>query len=326
MSEDKEATLLDIRNLKTYLYTHAGVVRAVDDVNLSARKGEAVGLVGESGCGKTMTALSVMRLLPSYARIASGKICFDGINLVELTQSEMMGIRGGGISMVFQDPLTFLNPVLPVGRQIGETIRRHIGGPREEIEEKVVNLLEKVGVASPQTVKDYFPHQMSGGMRQRVLIAIALSCNPSLIIADEPTTALDVTVQAQILLLLRNLMEELKVSIVLITHDLGIVAEICDRVYVMYAGKIVEHGDVYSVLENSQHPYTLGLMESVLSIDEFRKDLSTIEGVVPSLISPPQGCSFHPRCPYALSMCSEREPRLVDVGRGHCASCLLFES
>jgi oligopeptide/dipeptide ABC transporter ATP-binding protein len=315
-------TLLDADELKTYLFTSAGVVKAVDGVSLKIRRGESVGLVGESGCGKTMTALSFLRLLPIPGKIVGGRILFDGLDLAALPESQMREIRGSRISMVFQDPMTFLNPVLTAERQIGETIKRHQMVSDSEVEEKVVTLLEKVGIANPRATKDYYPHQLSGGMRQRILIATAISCNPSLLIADEPTTALDVTVQAQILELLRTLVNELNASLLLITHDLGVVAEICDSVYVMYAGKIVEHGDVYSVFEEPKHPYTVGLLKSVLSIDEFKKDLSTIEGVVPNLINPPSGCRFHPRCPHVMNICRNKEPKL-DSGE-HQVSCFLY--
>jgi oligopeptide/dipeptide ABC transporter ATP-binding protein len=316
--------LLAMEGLRTHLYTSAGIVRAVDDVSLEIRRGQSVGLVGESGCGKTMTALSIMRLLPTPAKIVEGRVFLEGVDLATLAEDQMRDVRGARISMVFQDPMTFLDPVMMAGRQIAETIKRHQKASDSEIEEKVVTLLGKVGIPSPSTVKNYYPHQLSGGMRQRILIAMAISCNPSLLIADEPTTALDVTVQAQILILIRNLVKELNASLLLITHDLGLVAEICDTVYVMYAGKIVEYGDVYSVLEAPRHPYSVGLLKSVLSIDEFKKELSTIEGVVPNLVNPPSGCRFHPRCPHAMEICHKKEPPRLDPSEKQGVSCFLF--
>ncbi|HXG52546.1 MAG TPA: ABC transporter ATP-binding protein [candidate division Zixibacteria bacterium] len=315
-----ENVLLEVKGLKTYLRTSLGLVRAVDGVDLCISKGEAVGLVGESGCGKTMTAHSLLKLVPSPPGfIEEGEIRFRGRDLLRLDEREMREVRGREISMVFQDPMTYLNPVMKVGRQIAEAI----AAPAPE--QSVLKLLESVGIADPPKVAQQYPHELSGGMRQRVLIAIAVANAPSLLIADEPTTALDVTVQAQILDLVKTIKAEKGTSLLLITHDLGIVAEICDRIYVMYAGKIVESGDVFSIFEEPLHPYTQGLLRSSLSIAEFREKLETIEGAVPNLLDPPAGCRFHPRCPAAMSVCREKEPSPVQEKPGRQVSCWLYE-
>jgi oligopeptide/dipeptide ABC transporter ATP-binding protein len=319
------ASLLSIQNLKTYFYTSYGVVKAVDGVSLNVRKGEAVGVVGESGSGKSVTALSVMRLIPSPpAKIIDGKILYKGNDILGLSEKEMISIRGKEISMVFQDPLTFLNPVLRIEDQIAEAITMHQGKSKAEAKEEVIKVMERVHIPSPLEVARSYPHQLSGGMRQRVLIAIAISCNPSILIADEPTTALDVTIQAQIIELIKELRHELDTSMILITHDLGIVAEVCDRVYVMYAGHVVEQADIYPIFEDPKHPYTQGLLKSALSIDQFSKELYTLEGSVPSLVNTPSGCLFHPRCPYVKEICREKIPILAERSEGHSVACWLY--
>lgn len=317
--------LLSVENLRTHFFTPEGIVRAVDGVSLRIFDRQPVALVGESGCGKSMTALSIMGLVPRPpGQIVAGKILLRKRNLLELTDDQMSGIRGKEISMVFQDPMTFLNPVIRIGDQIAEAVVRHQKVDKREARERVIELLDKVRIPDAKRAHDYYPHQLSGGMRQRVLIAMALSCRPSLLIADEPTTALDVTIQSQILGLISSAVRDLGTSLLLITHDLGIVASLVEVVYVMYVGKIVEHGDLYSVYEEPAHPYTQGLLKSVLSIDEFKKDLVTIGGIVPDALNPPRGCPFHPRCPKAMDICREREPNEVEVKLGHFVSCWLY--
>lgn len=318
--------LLAVEGLKTYFYTSRGIVKAVDGVNLRIDKGETVGLVGESGCGKTVAALSIMQLVPTPpGRIIGGKVLFNGENLLALPEKEFRRrFRGKRISMVFQDPMTFLNPIMKIKDQIAETISLHQHGSVEDPREKAVELLRTVQIARSETIAECYPIELSGGMRQRVLIAIAISCNPDLLIADEPTTALDVTVQAQVLDLLKGVVENSGTSMLLITHDLGIVAETCDKVYVMYAGKIVEYGDVFQIFENNKHPYTQGLLKSTLSIDRFEKVLVTLDGTVPNLIDPPQGCNFHPRCFHAKAICREKESELKEIEKGHMVSCWLY--
>ncbi|MFO7171463.1 MAG: ABC transporter ATP-binding protein [Bacillota bacterium] len=314
--------LVEIRNLRTYFYTEDGVMPAVDGVSLYIRRGETLGVVGESGCGKSVTSLSIMRLIPSPpGKIVEGEILFEGRDLLKLPEPEMRKIRGNEISMIFQEPMTSLNPVFTVGDQIAEAIMLHQGLNYKEAMAKAVEMLRLVGIPAPEKrVKDY-PHQMSGGMRQRVMIAMALSCNPKLLIADEPTTALDVTIQAQILDLMRKLKKELGMAIMLITHDLGVVAEMCERVVVMYAGKVVEEADVVSLFKQPLHPYTEGLLQSIPRLDEDRERLHVIEGVVPNPLNMPQGCRFHPRCPYAIDKCREVEPPLEPVGDGRFVAC-----
>jgi len=323
MNESAVDVLLQVENLRTYFHTSYGVVRAVDGVDISVPHRKAVGIVGESGCGKSATALSILRLIPDPpGRIEEGHVMYKGNNLLKLDEKEMRRVRGGEISIVFQDPLTFLNPVYKVGFQIGENIQEHNPEIKKaNITTEVVDILRKVGIPSPSDVVDYYPHQLSGGMRQRVLIAMALACNPSLVIMDEPTTALDVTIQRQILELIKGIMSSLNMSLLLITHDLGIIAEICDMVYVMYAGKIVEHADVFTIFERPAHPYTVGLLESALSIDEFKKELTTLKGSVPDLIDPPLGCKFHPRCEKAKDVCRKEEPPLIEKEPGHEVHC-----
>jgi oligopeptide/dipeptide ABC transporter ATP-binding protein len=300
-------------------------VKAVDGVTLKVNKEESVALVGESGCGKTITARSIMRLVPPPGKTIEGRVLFKGKNLLELSEDKMRKIRGKEISMVFQDPMSFLNPVMKIKDQIAETIRLHQQFDKKEARKKAVEVLDAVLIASPSKVAEYYPHQLSGGMRQRVIIAIAVSCNPSLLIADEPTSALDVTVQAQVLDLIKHLTENLGTALLLVTHDLGIVADVCDTVYVMYAGKIVEHANVFSVFEKPTHPYTKGLLESVISIDEFKKTLVSIDGAVPDLVDLPSGCRFRTRCKqYNPKVCSKEEPPFVEVEKDHAVSCWLY--
>ena len=313
--------LLKVDDLKTYFYTSYGTVKAVDGVSLTVDTGEAVGVVGESGCGKSMTAFTIVRLIPIPGKIVSGRVLFRSTDLLKLDESEMRSIRGKEISMVFQDPATYLNPVFTIGDQIGEIMAAH-GRDRKESMAEALGILRKVGMPSPENSLRSYPHELSGGMRQRAMIAMALSCNPSLLILDEPTTALDVTVQAQILRLVRQMMEDLHITTILITHDLGIVAELCDRIYVMYAGRIVEHGPALDIFDDPQHPYTSGLLKSALTIDEFRKEIVTIPGEVPDLVNPPSGCRFHPRCRFGKDACrKEPPPPQVKVKENHLVAC-----
>lgn len=315
-------TLLEVRDLKTYFYTEDGTVPAVDGVNFSLDKGETIGIVGESGCGKSVTSLSVMRLIPTPpGKIVGGDIVFEGENILEKSEVEMRHIRGNEISMIFQEPMTSLNPVFTIGDQIMEAIVLHQGAGKREARSKAIDMLKLVGISSPERRIDEYPHQMSGGMRQRVMIAMALSCNPKLLIADEPTTALDVTIQAQILDLMLKLKENFGTAIMLITHDLGVIAETVEKVAVMYAGKIVESADVVSIFKAPAHPYTAGLLGCIPKVNEDREKLQVIEGVVPNPFSMPSGCRFHPRCGQVKDICMEREPHLVDIEDGHQVSC-----
>ncbi|HMK84216.1 MAG TPA: ABC transporter ATP-binding protein [Candidatus Bathyarchaeia archaeon] len=319
-SVKKGRPTLHVDDLHTWFYLRAGILKAVDGVTIEVGEREAVGLVGESGCGKSVTAFSVMGLVPVPGKIADGSISFGDRCISTLSDEEMSKIRGRDISMIFQDPMTYLNPVFNVERQIMETILLHQPVSEQEARRRTVELLRSTGIPEAEKVAKYYPHQLSGGMRQRVLIAMAIACNPALIIADEPTTALDVTVQAQILRLIKRMKEELKTSLLLITHDLGIVAHMCDRVYVMYAGKIVEHGDVWQIFKHARHPYTRGLLECVLSIDEFKKEVRTIDGSVPNLIHPPSGCRFRTRCAFATAECCN-DPSLTQIEEGHYLAC-----
>lgn len=314
--------LLDVRSLKTYFHTPRGVLKAVDGVKMKVGRKETVGLLGESGCGKSTLAFSIINLVQPPGRIVDGEILFKGTDLVKLTEDQMRKVRGKDISMIFQDPASYLNPVMKVGDQIREVLLSHQGDSKTTAEKKVNEIVETVSLR-PEVTKCY-PHELSGGMQQRIIIAMALACKPSFIIADEPTTALDVTVQAQILDLLAELKQITESSLLLVTHDLGAIAEICDRVYVMYGGKIVEHADARTLFKNPSHPYTAGLLRSVLSIDEFKETLVVIDGVVPDLINPPSGCRFHPRCPQAKGVCHEVNPTEVEIGAGHAVSCLLY--
>ncbi len=320
--------LLEIDNLQTHSFTPAGVVHAVDGVSYDLRNGETLGVVGESGCGKSVTALSILRLIANPpGRIVGGAIRFEGTNLLDLTETQMESVRGNDISMIFQEPMTSLNPLLTVGRQISEAIVLHQGLSRRDALEKSIEMLRRVHIPEAETRVHAYPHQMSGGMRQRVMIAMALSCNPKVLIADEPTTALDVTIQAQILDLMRELQDTLGTAIILITHDMGVVAETADRVVVMYAGRKVEEAGVDDLFEQPGHPYTLGLLGSIPHVDVAarsgvrRARLNEIKGMVPSLFSLPQGCSFAPRCGLATDACRAAYPPLLQHRPGHWIAC-----
>ena len=315
-------SLLELQGLKTYFKTRVGDVRAVDGVDLTIWPGETVGLVGESGSGKSVTARSIMRLVPTPpGRYAGGKILFKGQDLLALSEAEMSDLRGGRISMIFQDPMTFLNPVYTAGEQVAEAIRRHQGKSRREARAMTIELFKTVGIPNAERRYDAYPHHLSGGLRQRVMIAIALSSRPELLIADEPTTALDVTIQAQILDLLRNLQHELGMSILLITHDLGVVAEMCDSVAVMYAGRIVEQAPVQTLFEDTEHPYTIGLMNAIPRADLAHIAPKPIDGFPPDMARPPAGCRFHPRCLYRQPICVEQDPPLLPLTPDHRSAC-----
>jgi peptide/nickel transport system ATP-binding protein len=326
--------LLEVRDLETRFYTEEGVVKAVDGISYEIESGERFGVVGESGAGKSVTSLSIMRLIDDPGRIEGGEILFKGENLLEASEQRLQEIRGGEIAMIFQDPQTALNPVYTVGEQIAEAIRKHMDIPEEAVKDRAIEMLREVGIPDPEDRYSDYPHQFSGGMQQRAVIAIALSCDPDLIIADEPTTALDVTIEAQILELLKELSDEFDVAIQLITHDLGVVAEMCDRVMVMYAGKPVETAPVEDLYYEPKHPYTVGLMGSIPRIGANDERLDTIPGTMPDLVQLPPGCSFHPRCPYAEEVCTEKEPELYEVDTGtpiqgppgdtHSAACLEY--
>ena len=317
--------LINIEDLSTHYTTLGGVVRAVDNVSLKIHKGEAVALVGESGSGKSTIAFSMMRLISSPGRIINGKVALNGRDILSLSKSEMTRVRGDEMGMIFQEPLTFLNPLIRVGEQIAEAIRIHQKAIPSEAKEKAVEALRLVQLPNPETIANYYPHQLSGGMRQRVLIAIAISCRPHLLIADEPTTALDVTIQAQIMQLLHKLCKELDTALLLITHDLGLVAEYCDRVYVMYAGQIVEEADIFKLFKSPKHPYTAALLSCALMFDRRTEEFKTINGRPPGRDQLPTGCRFHPRCSQAISSCQSTVPSMVKLENGGQARCLLFE-
>ena len=325
MSETKMQSnqLLDIKNLTIHYETDDGVVHAVNDLSLSLNSGETVGLIGETGAGKTTTALGIMRIVPNPpGKIVSGEIFLGEEDLLKKTESEMRAVRGKRISMIFQDPMTSLNPIIPVRDQIAEVILLHEKLTAAEANKKAEEMLLKVGIL-PDRANDY-PHQFSGGMRQRVVIAIALACNPELLIADEPTTALDVTIQAQVLELMKNLKTEFNTSMIMITHDLGIVAEICDKVAIMYAGTPVEQADKYELFTNPQHPYTIGLFNSIPDIDKDESSLKPIKGTMPDHTDLPEGCPFYPRCDEAIPECEETMPENVEISEGHFVKCLKF--
>ncbi len=314
--------LLTIENLKIYFNMLIGTVKAVDDVSFSINRGETLGVVGESGCGKSVTAMSLLQLIPMPpGELVSGHAFFEDKDLLHLSAKEIRNICGNRISMIFQEPMTSLNPVFTIGNQMCESIQLHQGADKKEAKEKAVEMLELVGI--PEAVRriDEYPHQLSGGMRQRVMIAMALSCNPALLIADEPTTALDVTIQAQILELMSDLKKQINMSIMMITHDLGVIAETADRVIVMYCGKIVEEAEVNSLFENPSHPYTRQLIASLPRLDAEPKRLQEIPGIVPTLHNPPEGCAFHPRCSVARPSCKLRSPELVEIKPGHLVAC-----
>ncbi len=315
-------SLLEVDQLQVHLFTNRGIVRAVDGISFSLEAGRSLGIVGESGCGKTMTALALMRLIPvPPARIVGGSIRFDGEDVVAMDDARLRALRGNKIAMIYQDPMTTLNPVLTVGEQIAESVRLHRGDGRNAAFLRAVEMLKLVGIPDPDRVARAYPHQLSGGMRQRAVIAMALACDPKLLIADEPTTALDVTIQAQILELLRRLRDDLGTGIILITHDLGVIADLVDEVVVMYAGKLVEHAPVRQLFAAPQHPYTRGLLRSVPSLDMRERRLKTIDGTVPPAHAMPEGCRFNPRCALVMDTCREKEPPLVAVGNGTLAAC-----
>lgn len=320
--------LLRVKDLHTYFYTHEGVVKAVDGVDFSMHRGETLGLVGESGCGKTVTALSILRLIQEPpGRIVKGQILFEDQNLIKLSKKQMRQIRGNRISMIFQEPMTSLDPVFCIGDQIAESIRLHQEVSSREAMDRAVEMLRKVAIPDPEKRVKEYPHQFSGGMRQRVMIAIALSCDPEILIADEPTTALDVTIQAQILNLINKLKHDLGTSVLLITHDLGVIAEMVQSVAVMYAGRIVEHADVVELFDNPKHPYTLGLIDSIPRVDvpvAGDKMLKTIPGVVPSLLDMPERCPFRERCSQPFDVCSRKMPTLFNVASNHLVRCWLY--
>ena len=316
------AKLLEVTDLATYFYTPEGVVKAVDGITYDLEEGEILGLVGESGCGKSVSALSIMRLIQRPGRNVAGQVQFNGQDLLALTDSEMRRIRGKDIAMIFQEPMTSLNPVLTIGRQLTEALQLHLQMNKNAAEERAGELLTMVGIPEGAGRLHDYPHQFSGGMRQRVMIAMGLSCNPKLLIADEPTTALDVTIQAQILELIQRMGTELGIAVLIITHNLGVVARYADRVNVMYAGKIIERGTAREIYGNPRHPYTLGLLNSVPRLDEPRKtQLEPIEGLPPDLIGLPAGCAFRPRCKYAIDRCAVEIPPLREVSEGHTAAC-----
>ena len=325
--EPNGGVLLEIKGLKTYFFSDEGVSRAVDGVDLRLHRGETLGIVGESGCGKSVTALSIMRLIPEPpGRITAGEILLDGQNLLELPADRMRRIRGNRISMIFQEPMTSLNPVYTIGNQIAEAVRLHQKLSPQDALNRSLDMLKLVGIPAPERRLHEFPHQLSGGMRQRAMIAMALACNPALLIADEPTTALDVTIQAQILDLMGDLKAHLSTAIILITHDLGVIAESAARVAVMYAGKVVEEADVIRIFETPRHPYTVGLLQSIPRIDrrQARKvRLKEIKGIVPIPSRLPTGCAFHPRCPEAMEICPREAPHLKTVADGHQVRCWL---
>ena len=314
--------ILEINNLKTYFYTDEGEAKAVDDVSFHVNRKETLGIVGESGCGKSVSCLSVLRLIPEPpGKIVGGEITFSGKSLLELPMDEMRRIRGNDIAMIFQEPMTSLNPVFTVGNQIMEAVILHQKVGKVEAKERAIEMLRLVGIPSPEQRVDEYPHQLSGGMRQRVMIAMALSCNPKILIADEPSTALDVTIQAQILDLINDLKENLDMSVIMITHDLGVIAEVAQRVIVMYAGKIVEEADVRTIFKNPQHPYTVGLIKSIPVLNQKIERLSVIKGTVPNPTEFPSGCRFHDRCPIADERCKMELPPMETVSENHFVAC-----
>jgi oligopeptide/dipeptide ABC transporter ATP-binding protein len=317
--------LLQVDDLRVQIASRRGIVRAVDGVSLEVEAGEAVGLVGESGSGKSMTLRAILGVLPPEATVTSGRVMLDGVDLVELPKAQLNKIRGTKIAMIFQEPMSALNPVMRVGHQIAEGPQVHLGMNRAQSAERAIELMRKVGIPDPERRFRSYPHEFSGGMRQRVMIAIALSCEPELILCDEPTTALDVTIQDQILRLLARLCRESGTSLVFVTHDLPVVAQVCQRLAVMYAGEIVERGSVQEVLTKPCHPYTLGLVRSAPDVDHVRSSLIPIPGTPPSLVHPPSGCRFHPRCKFAEEDCTVTEPRLRMIDAERATACLHFE-
>ena len=314
--------VLEVKNLKTYFYTDEGEIPAVDGMDFSLERGETLAIVGESGCGKSVTSLSILRLIATPpGKIVDGEILYNGRDLLKLSEKEMRSVRGNDISMIFQEPMTSLNPVFTVGKQIMESLIYHQNMTKEQARERAIEMLRLVDIPNPEKCINNYPHNLSGGMRQRVMIAMALACNPKVLIADEPTTALDVTIQAQILKLMAELQKKTETGIILITHDLGIVAQIARNVMVMYAGEAVEYADVRSIFKDPRHPYTIGLLKSIPSIHETQDELYTIKGMVPSPKNLPKGCLFAPRCEYATERCLQERPPLVDIGEGRKLRC-----
>ncbi|WPK13000.1 ABC transporter ATP-binding protein [Lysinibacillus louembei] len=321
----EQQKVLEVKNLKTHFFTKEGVSKAVDGVSFYLNKGETIGVVGESGCGKSMTSLSILNLIPSPpGKIVDGEILLHGKNIVGLSQEELRKIRGKKISMIFQEPMTSLNPVLTVGEQIAETIRLHEKLPRKQAWDKAVEMLRIVGIPSPEKRAKQEPYQLSGGMRQRVMIAMALACSPDVLIADEPTTALDVTIQAQILEILKDLQQKMGMSIIFITHDLGVVSEMCDKVAVMYAGQVIEEGVTEQLFDEPLHPYTRGLIDSLPKLYEEQDELQTIEGSVPSPYHYPEGCRYADRCPFARELCRAAQPELIEMAEGRKVRCYQY--
>ncbi len=320
--QDNHKSLLSICNLVTTFDTEDGKITPVDNINLEIKPGKTLGVVGESGCGKSITALSIMRLIPApNGNITKGEILFNGRDLLKLDKKEMHSIRGKQIGMIFQEPMTALNPVYTVGEQIAETLRFHLNISPQQAIEKSIQLLEQVGIPSPEDRVNEYPHMLSGGMRQRVMIAMALSCKPELLIADEPTTALDVTIQAQILSIMKEMQKKINMSILFITHDLGVVAEMCDEVVVMYTGQIIEKADIKTIFKNPRHPYTIGLLRSIPRLETHGNHLDTIKGIVPSLLDLPKGCTFAGRCEFCKSDCLENKPTLKQTTQGSWVAC-----
>ncbi|MBK7317575.1 MAG: ABC transporter ATP-binding protein [Anaerolineales bacterium] len=330
MTKTDQKPLLEVRNLKTYFYTEDGVVSAVDGISFEVYPGEVLGIVGESGCGKSVTSLSIMRLIAPPGKITEGEILLDGKNLLSLSEDEMTKMRGNKISMIFQQPQTALNPVFKVDNQIAEVLNIHKSLGKEAGKKRAVELLKMVGIPDAERRAEAYPHELSGGMAQRVMIAMALACVPELLIADEPTTALDVTIQAQILDLMRDLRTKMGTSVILITHDLGVVAEMAERVAVMYAGEIVEQAEVNSLFEQPLHPYTQGLIGSIPILGQIKERLDVIPGSVPNLVNLPAGCRFAPRCTarekFGLKICTETKPELTDSAPGHKVRCWLYQN
>lgn len=317
--------LLKVKDLKTYFYTRDGIVKSVDGVDFSVEKGKILGIVGESGCGKSVTSLSILQLIDSPpGKIVEGEIIFENEDLLDYTEEQMRKIRGNKISMIFQEPMTSLNPVFTVGVQIEEAIINHQGLSKQDARKKAIEMLKLVKIPGAEDIINQYPHKLSGGMRQRIMIAMALSCNPKLLIADEPTTALDVTIQAQVLELIKELKNKLDTGVMLITHDLGVIADMADSIIVMYAGKVVEDGSPIDIFKNSKHPYTVGLMKSKPNILNKLDKLYSIKGSVPNPLNRPRGCAFHPRCEKKLPICLEKEPELIEVSKNHKVRCWLY--
>ncbi|MCX7920764.1 MAG: ABC transporter ATP-binding protein [Clostridia bacterium] len=316
--------ILEVKNLKTIFHTYAGQISALNNISFSIGQGEAVGIVGESGSGKSVTMLSIIKLLSENGRIIEGQITFNGKDIRNAGEKEMQNIRGNDIGMIFQDPMTSLNPLFTIGNQLMEAILKHNRISKAQAKQKAIEMLKLVGIPSPEKRLSQYPHEFSGGMRQRAMIAMALSCEPKLLIADEPTTALDVTIQAQIMELMKELKNKINTSIILITHDLGLVADVCDRIIVMYGGTIVEQGKVDEIFYNPQHPYTMGLLKSIPRLNMGKERLKPIDGQPPDLIGAPYGCPFVARCPKAMQICDIKKPEYKEVGKGHGAACWLL--